>query len=137
MPYANPIKTAKCLDSRRLNKQMIEVIQIISANTGIYVGWKIPKYIKNHPVTKMWENYENYLINYLDWLLSEYGHRTNKLHKCYIIFLDIKEWYIENYGLSGYYDFTYIKHLTPEFCKFHQKKLYNKNPEYYKQFKGV
>lgn len=38
----NVLETAKCLDSRRLNKQIIEVKQIISASNFYYVNkvWK-------------------------------------------------------------------------------------------------
>ena len=42
----NPLETAMILDSRRLNKQIIETEQIIKAITGESKAWN------NHPVVK-------------------------------------------------------------------------------------
>ncbi len=129
LPYANPIKTAKCLDNKRLNKQIIECIQIISANTGINIGWKIPKYCINHPITKLWKENIDYLIFYCKILLVEFEFRKKIMHKSYT------QWIILFECLNRILYTKFPKHITSEFCKFHQRKLYNKNPEYYKQFK--
>ena len=49
------LETAKCLDNRRFNKQIIEVRQIISAIEGKTISWR------NHPVTIMYkEHYSQY-----------------------------------------------------------------------------
>lgn len=128
VPYANPTKTAKCLDNRRLNKQILECIQILSANTGIDVGWEIPKYVYNHPNTILWKNPIFYIISYTFNLLNEYIERQDKIHKCNSI-MD-KIW-------SKYdYEDSELKHLTPEFCKKHQQILLEKDYNYYiKYFK--
>jgi len=78
----NPAITAKDLDSKRLNKQILETIQIICANNDINDIWKIPSYIKNHPCTKLWSGYDRYLLYYLHCLLNEYLHRKDRPHSC-------------------------------------------------------
>ena len=130
VPYANPIKTAKCLDNRRLNKQILETIQILSANTGIDVGWKIPKYIYNHPNTLLWIKDSSYLVGYLAWLLVEYKKRRNKDHKG----LDILYRFFSSYILPCMFNEYTINHLTPEFCKQHQQKLLEKDKKHYSRY---
>lgn len=130
VPYANPNKTAKVLDNRRLNKQIIECIQILSANTGIDVDWKIPKYVYNHPNTLLWKDGSRYLIKYCHTLIFEYSIRTRKKHKC----LDIIYKFIQLTAHLDYSKYDNLKHLTPEFCKMHQQKLLEKDYEYYSKY---
>ena len=54
----NVLETAKCLDKKRFNKQIIEVKQIISAIEGKTKSWR------NHPVTIMYKNDLNFLRGY-------------------------------------------------------------------------
>lgn len=49
---------AAALDSKRLGKQRVEVLQILKALTGGSWGWR------NHPATKMWEGHEAGLCAY-------------------------------------------------------------------------
>lgn len=53
-----PFDTARDLDPRRLNKQIIETDQIIKAITG-FGKWF------NHPIVKMYKNHVNFLMLYL------------------------------------------------------------------------
>jgi hypothetical protein len=130
-PYANPNKTARCLDNKRLNKQILEVIQILSANTGINVGWKMPKYVYNHPNTLLWNysQYNFYLIEYLRRLLDEYFCRKKIYHKC-----EIQYRILFNEIITWAYIPTKIKHLTPGFCKKHQQLLLEKDYEHYSKY---
>ena len=48
LPYKNVFETAKCLDNRRLNKQITECNQILDAIDGAK-AWC------NHPITKMYK----------------------------------------------------------------------------------
>ena len=125
-PYANPSKTARCLDNKRLNKQILECIQILSANTGIDVGWKIPKYVYNHPNTLLWEKDSFYLLKYISNLLFEYHIRNNfkKIHLCFEIHTNF---------FNVFPDY-YLEHLTPEFCKKHQQLLLEKDHEHYSKY---
>jgi hypothetical protein len=129
-PYANPIKIARCLDNKRLNKQILECIQILSANTGIDVGWKIPKYVYNHPNTLLWKNGSRYLIKYCHILIFEFTKRRYKIHKC----LDIIYKFIQLTVHLDYSRFDNLKHLTPDFCKKHQQLLLEKDYEYYSKY---
>lgn len=51
-------KSAKALDSKRLNKQVLEVAQILNAMRRKSGGWR------NHPITRMWRNYRGALAEY-------------------------------------------------------------------------
>ena len=54
-----PLETAKKLDKRRLNKQIIECGQILKAIFGDTKAWA------NHPVTKMYAGYQEWLKLYM------------------------------------------------------------------------
>ena len=54
-----PLETAKKLDKRRLNKQIIECGQILKAIAGDTKAWA------NHPVTKMYAGYWMWLRDYM------------------------------------------------------------------------
>lgn len=109
--YPEPIKVAQCLDSKRLNKQIIECRQILDAIDGKGKGWF------NHPVTKMYRSHRKWLYDY-----------TNCL-ECY------------RKGLTGlaeiwsfWADNIRPPFLTEDFCNQHKRRLYTKNPDHYKQF---
>lgn len=111
VPYASPLETAKCLDRLRLNKQIIECSQILNAIDGTGKGWV------NHPVTKMYKPYKEWLYYYMNCLdcyrkgLKDYAEDWNKLAN-------------EKTPLF----------LTEDFCNQHKRRLFTKNPEHYKQF---
>lgn len=69
LPASSFQQCARSLDSRRLNKQRVECMQIYNAARGIRldadenvigpaIGWR------NHPATKMWRGYEHVLCMY-------------------------------------------------------------------------
>ena len=58
LPYADFEQTARVLDSRRLGKQRVEVIQIVRALTRPAYAWK------SHPAVLMWSGYEEALGTY-------------------------------------------------------------------------
>ncbi len=59
LPYASFEESAAVLDSRRLGKQRVEVLQIMNALTKPGAkGWK------NHPATLMWRGFEPSLVKY-------------------------------------------------------------------------
>lgn len=59
VPFVNTVDTAKILDQRRLNKQIIECRQVLKAidqrKKGEKAAWM------NHPVTIQYENYTEWL----------------------------------------------------------------------------
>ena len=60
VPYPSPIDVAKCLDPKRLRKQIIECDQILKAIYGQSEAWK------NHPVVKMYRPHAQFLAAYAD-----------------------------------------------------------------------
>lgn len=59
----SPLDTAKNLDRRRLNKQIIECQQILNAIDGKTKSWS------NHPCTIQYREHKSWLINYLNTLI--------------------------------------------------------------------
>lgn len=58
LPYDDYERSARVLDSQRLGKQRVEVVQILNALFGLSQGWR------NHPATLMWRGYEPQLCEY-------------------------------------------------------------------------
>jgi hypothetical protein len=58
LPYADFALSAAALDSARLGKQRVEVLQILRAITFPSYGWT------NHPATQMWRGYVPALTSY-------------------------------------------------------------------------
>lgn len=58
LPYADFARSAAVLDTRRLGKQRVEVIQIVRALTRPDYAWK------SHPAVLMWQGYEEALGAY-------------------------------------------------------------------------
>lgn len=112
VPYPSPIDVAKCLDSKRLHKQIIECDQIAAAISGASNAWK------NHPVVKMYTPYVSWLLNYRN-ALYYYASGCPKLA-----------------ALVSYQADEYFKppFLTESFCDQHKRRLYTKAPELYPQF---
>ena len=78
LPYADFIKSAKCLDYKRLGKQRVEAKQLIDLLEG-----KTDNNWKNHPAYKMWEGYTNTLKFYYNIILTEWiniGYNNNMKH---------------------------------------------------------
>lgn len=58
LPFPDFAKSAACLDTKRLGKQRLEVLQLLSALHGETIGWR------NHPAARMWRGYEYALVQY-------------------------------------------------------------------------
>ena len=58
LPYADFARCATVLDTRRLGKQRVEVLQILRAIIVPNYGWR------HHPAAKMWKGYEEALGAY-------------------------------------------------------------------------
>lgn len=66
LPYPSFIDSARCLDYRRLGKQRVECKQILQA-LGVPIGGPLrgkPSSWRNHPATRMWQGYEQTLLEY-------------------------------------------------------------------------
>ncbi len=111
VPYPSPFETAKCLDRLRLQKQIIEVCQIIAAIEGRSQSWK------SHPVTKMYTAHTGWLSKYRH-CLEQYS----------IGQMTAAKWW------SSEADSVRPAWMTGEFCDQHKRRLYTKAPELYPQF---
>ena len=58
LPYPDFARSAAVLDTRRLGKQRVEVIQVVRALTRPTYGWQ------RHPAVLMWKGYEEALGRY-------------------------------------------------------------------------
>lgn len=75
LPYSDFDQVAAILDSKRLNKQLLEGRQILQALSGNSKGWR------NHPATRMWAGSEGVLYNYLTEIAKEMNTRGIKFEK--------------------------------------------------------
>ena len=112
VPYPSPIDVAKCLDPKRLKKQVIECDQILKAITGESKAWK------NHPVVKMYSEHSSWLWYYRETLDAH-------LKKCFTL---AKQY---SHQCDAYLPPPF---LTESFCDQHKRRLYTKAPELYPQF---
>ena len=111
IPYPSPIEVARCLDKRRLNKQIIECHQIISAASGKATAWA------SHPVVKMYKNNLEWLQLYVD-VLEYYrdGREDIAIH------------------LSNQADRGRPSWMTEALCNSHKRRLVEKDAQFYKKF---
>lgn len=125
-------ETAKMLDSKRLNKQLLEGRQIFNLLTYRTGGaWS------NHPATLMWKGYERMFYQYLCAIYNECNNRGIKTDKNWAA---IQEMYN---SISFQYN-TSPNVLTPwwmtdaemllRIIQTHRANLYKKDPEYYYEY---
>ena len=118
LPYPDFEQSARCLDYRRLNKQRMEVVQLLRALSGETEGWA------SHPAAKMWEGYTQALCAYgeaicLEWITRGYNDRQ----------LDIIEQYMDDTEVLLPFWFG-----NPLFHDAHKSNLLRKDPEFYAYF---
>lgn len=119
LPYPSLEKSVKCLDSKRLNKQIVECYQILKVLNNETKGYK------HHPAVLMWQGYDQGLISYAVSCCREYEVRYKKIHS------------IED-KLRLYCNNTQIRfpkwYGTYKFHESHRSNLYRKDPVHYKEF---
>lgn len=113
LPYPDFMKSARCLDFRRLGKQRVECIQILNA-LRYGGGWA------THPAVKMWKGHEDALTLYMGVVIDEWIERgyVNSM-ELPIIASDIEMplWFGDE-----------------RFHASHRSNLLRKNPTYYGRF---
>lgn len=105
-----PLATAVALDSKRLNKQIIECRQILDALNGAK-AWR------NHPCVLQYRGYEQWLEIYKGILMS--------YEKCEFGTAILSNMYADNYRPSWH---------TQEYYDQMKRRLFEKDEEYYKQW---
>lgn len=109
-----PLETAKALDKKRLNKQILECQQILNTLRGESTAWKnhpcVLQYGLN-PMDKWWlQNYQSCLMQYRSGYLWAAKH-----------FSKIAEVYTPKFHTKEYFDQM-------------KRRLYTKDPEFYKKW---
>lgn len=129
MPYKDFDKTAHALDSKRLNKQILEGYQILKVlnNPDPRAGWR------NHPAVKMWRGYENLLFDYILSMVREADRRGIKTdtNKNNLIALRVAT--ISNWG-SGEPEWFNDKQVMAKVTTTHRANLYKKDSFFYSHF---
>lgn len=122
VPFSTPFECAMNLDSRRLNKQVIECRQILAAIRGESNAWR------NHPCVKMYADHTEWLECYMFCLeCAQQGYReddTEDINECFEI---AEEW-------SRKAELITPDFLTEEFCIQHRRRLYTKDNYIYERF---
>lgn len=120
--------SARALDDRRLGKQRVEVLQLLSVlKKGPFITvngrtHKTPWY--NHPACKMWRNYEYGLIIYgltvcIEWVSR--GHQDSCYSKIYA--------YIDDF--AGCHGVIYPPWYNEKLVLSHRSNLIRKYPKFY------
>ena len=123
VPYASPYRVALCLDMRRLNKQIIECRQILSAIRGESNAWK------NHPCVKMYRDHTEWLEHYM-FCLECYRESVRARDEQDPDEMWIQSHLAEDWSIKA--DAITPPFLTEEFCKHHRDRLFTKSPEWYR-----
>lgn len=107
-----PLETARVLDNKRLNKQIIECGQILDAING-------KKAWSNHPCTLQYKEYSSWLEAYMN-CLKNYRLGNGKAKTYNDIAMTIKPHF-----------------HTEEYFNQMKRRLYTKDNEYYNQWKEL
>lgn len=114
LPHSCFCKSVQCLDSKRLNKQRVEALQIIQILDGQKFSWN------HHPCVKMWIGYKDALKYYLFCAIDEWIKRG---------FQNNIEVPLANYP----FEFPFWLGLKPVHAS-HRANLLRKDYTYYAQF---
>ncbi len=117
LPEMTFTASARALDSKRLGKQRVEVLQLLRALSGESKGWV------NHPACRMWRGHERALADYGLSICVEWKKR-GFLDTCYDKILAYKHLFINQAN-------EYPRWYSTKFTISHRSNLIRKNPEYY------
>lgn len=128
LPYPDYELSAKSLDNRRLNKQRVEVLQILNVLHQVNdsgAGWR------NHPAVKMWRGYEPQLCEYglvmcEEWIRRGYSDSVKEKLEWHLDCATAGEFTLEKPWWFGDQDF----HLS------HRSNLLRKDPDHYGKIFG-
>lgn len=109
------LETFKCLDKRRLRKQLIECKQILSVYDGKTNAWK------NHPIVKSYANFRKWLSVYT-FALEEFIDGKDLL-----MLLNYNAWLKDN--APNFHTIEYFNQM--------KRRLYTKNKSFYNEFESL
>lgn len=130
LPYKDFRSVAHDLDSKRLNKQILECYQILNvlSNPSPTAGWR------NHPAVKMWRGHEHALYKYAMIMVSEADARSIKTENNVANLRRLRSEHGNNWGNSMPSWFG-RKDLMSRITTTHKANLYKKAPELYPQYR--
>jgi len=132
LPYPSFVESARCLDNRRLNKQITECKQIALAISDPSYGWQ------HHPAVEMWRGCLPSLLSYglemyLEWTQRfDDGRRGGKRDHKAGEWLITKCHTIDSETKARYKNPSWL--YNPAFHASHRAALLYKDSEWYGQF---
>lgn len=129
LPFKSFVNTARTLDNKRLNKQILEcyqILKVISSNDP-HAGWR------NHPAVKMWRGYEKSLWNYTMCMVDEAVIRGIRTDGNMRNLLALRE-NVGHTWASGDPKWMDDKTIMARVTTTHKANLYRKDPEQYFDF---
>ena len=129
LPYKDYARVAGVLDSKRLNKQILECYQVLNvlSNPSPTAGWR------NHPAVKMWSGHEFALWDYVNVMILEAQSRGIKTDKNSENIYRLRHTYGLDWGM-GKPKWMGIKDVVKRVTTTHKANLFKKQPEAYPQF---
>lgn len=129
LPYKDYHRVAEVLDSKRLNKQILECYQILNvlSNPSPTAGWR------NHPAVKMWRGHEFALWDYVNVMIIEANDRGIKTDKNHENLLRLRKSHGLSWGMRKP-AWMGVKSVIKRVTTTHKANLFKKQPEAYPQF---
>ena len=129
LPQIDYYVSAKILDSKRLNKQILEGYQILNVLSGKSKtgGWR------NHPAVLMWKGYEHGLWNYIDAMVYEAKYRGIKTENNERNLNNLKDLCWEDWGNEVPHYFQ-NNNILIKIVTTHRANLFKKDPLFYAPF---
>lgn len=129
LPSSVVSECAEILDSKRLNKQILEAYQILKVLSGASPSgaWR------NHPAALMWKNKEHALFSYANIMVTEAANRGIKIDKNLSNLNQLKSQYGKQWG-KGLPSWTQDHNTMMRITTTHQANLFKKDPLYYIRF---
>ena len=128
-PHFNIAESAQALDSKRLNKQILEAYQILKVLSGASPtgGWR------NHPAVLMWKGHEYSLRTYANTMISEAKLRGIKTDTNEANIQELEKQYGDIWGTDmpkWFGDHTKMMRITTT----HKARLFDKDPLFYARY---
>jgi Pyrimidine dimer DNA glycosylase len=129
LPSSNAITTAKWLDNKRLNKQILECYQILNVLSGKSKtgGWR------NHPAVLMWKGYERGLWQYVQAMVREARQRGIRTENNESNLNRLKDMCWDTWG-SNPPEFWSDTNKLMRITTTHKANLFDKDPIFYAKF---
>ena len=130
LPSGSSLFAAQILDSKRLNKQILEGYQILKVLATNGKAWR------NHPAVLMWEGHEGALLNYIQDMITEAKHRGIKTINNESNINNLVEKYGNQWD-SSKPDWMLDKIKLSKVVATHRANLYRKDPIYYAEYSNA